>query len=78
MRKVVIVAAAILAGMVSDVAEAGPKKLIFKDEFIVEGEVQKPEVAVFISRQNLNKHYDLELKESFLKLIVESVEKDPF
>lgn len=53
-------------------------KLVFKDEFVVEGEVQKPEVAVFITRQNLNKAYELELKESFLPKIIESIEHEPF
>ena len=64
--------------LLPSLAHAGPKRLVFKDEFVVEGEVQKPEVAVFISRQNLNKAYDLELKESFLPKIIESVEHDPF
>ena len=59
-------------------AGAAPKRLVFKEEFVVEGDVQKPEVAVFISRQNLNKAYDLELKESFLPKIIESVDKEPF
>lgn len=42
------------------------------------GEVQKPEVIVLISRENLNKAYELELAESFLDKIVESVEQPPF
>lgn len=54
------------------------RKLVFKEATVVEGEVQKPEIAVFITRQNLNKAYELELKESFLPKIVESVEKAPF
>jgi hypothetical protein len=54
------------------------KRLVFKDEFVVEGEIQKPEVAVFISRQNLNKGYELALTESFLPKILESVDKAPF
>jgi hypothetical protein len=78
MRKMVVAVLLLAVASVFGTAEAAPKKLVFKDEFVVEGEVQKPEVAVFISRQNLNKAYELELKESFLPKIVESVEKDPF
>lgn len=66
----------LVAAALSESAQAA--KLVFKDEFVVEGEVQKPDVAVFITRQNLNKAYDLELKESFLPKIVESIEHEPF
>lgn len=48
------------------------------DEFVVVGEVLKPEITVVISRENLNKAYDLVLEESFLDKIVESVEREPF
>ena len=49
------------------------------DEAIeIEGEVQLPSVQIFISRQNLNSDYELELEESFIPKIVESVEKKPF
>ncbi len=49
------------------------------DEAIeIEGEVQLPSVQIFISRQNLNEDYELELDESFLPKIVESIEKKPF
>ena len=48
------------------------------DEFVVVGEVLKPEITVVISRENLNKAYELKLDESFLDKIVESVERPPF
>ncbi len=57
---------------VSSAAEAKPM------DFEVIGEVQKPEVTVVIARENLNKSYDLQLEESFLKKIIESVDKPPF
>ena len=58
-------------------AAAAPK-IVF-EEAVIEGEIQKPEIAVFISRQNLNKAYELTpLKESFLPKIVEAVKKPPF
>lgn len=70
--------ALVAAALAPTWAGAAPKRLVFKEEFVVEGDVQKPEVAVFISRQNMNKAYDLELKESFLPKIIESVDEDPF
>ena len=42
------------------------------EEFVIEGEVLKPDVTVVISRENLNKSYNLELKESFLDKIGET------
>jgi hypothetical protein len=72
--------AAVLAALFgwADPAFAAPKRLVFKEATVVEGQVQKPEVAVFISRQNLNKGYELELKESFLPKILETVQHEPF
>lgn len=48
------------------------------EEFVVVGEVLKPEITVVISRENLNKAYELQLDESFLDRIVESVQRPPF
>ena len=48
------------------------------DDLVIVGEVQKPEVTVVISRENLNKKFELELKESFLPKIVDAVKKPPF
>lgn len=59
-------------------AQEAPAYSFDDDELVIVGEVQKPEVTVVISRENLNKAYELELKESFLPKIVESVEKPPF
>jgi hypothetical protein len=41
-------------------------------------EVQKPTVTLFVSRQNINTDATLELRESFVPRIIESVEKKPF
>jgi len=58
---------------------AEAEDLAFEDgAAVITGEVLKPEVTVVISRENLNKNYDLELKESFLDKIIESVEHPPF
>ena len=58
-------------------ARAEARRFVFEEE-IIEGEVQKPEVTVVISRENLNKAYQFELKESFLPKIVEALEHPPF
>lgn len=54
------------------------KKLVFKDTEVIEGEAQKPDVVVFITKQNLNDDYQLDLKQSFLNNIVEAAKHAPF
>ena len=66
------------APLATSAQEEGDSYSFEEDDFVIVGEVQKPEVTVVISRENLNKSYQLELKESFLSKIVESVEKAPF
>ena len=56
-------------------AEAAP---VTGEEFVIVGEVLKPEITVVISRENLNKAYELKLDEDILKKIVESVKAAPF
>ena len=70
-----VVFAIILAA--GGVAEAQTRRLVF-DDISVEGRVQKPVIDIFMRRQNLHTDYKLELRESFLPKIVESVEKKPF
>jgi hypothetical protein len=57
---------------------ASAEKMVFNEEFVVEGEVQKPEVTVVITRQDLNKNQVFELKKSFLEKIIKSLEQPPF
>lgn len=40
--------------------------------------IQKPEVAIIMNKQHLTPKYDLELQQSFLPKVVESVEEKPF
>ena len=61
---------------VSDAHAAGKPLVIEAIE--VEAKIKKPEIPIFMNRENLNTDYKLELKESFLPKIVESVEKKPF
>ncbi|MEZ4235967.1 MAG: hypothetical protein R3F59_07345 [Myxococcota bacterium] len=68
-------AAAVIAA--PERGDAAPGSQEF-EEFVVVGEVLKPEITVVISRENLNKAYELKLDESFLDKIVESVSHPPF
>ena len=66
----------LLCLIVSGAAQAAPVR--FEAEEII-GEVQKPEITVYIGRENLSKAYKLNpLKESFLSKITEAVKKAPF
>lgn len=67
-----IVAAIVLAW--PSLAAAAPSF----EEIVIKGEVQKPEIVVVISRENLNKNYQLELKESFVDRILEAAQQPPF
>ena len=62
---------------ISSVCWAQSRRMIF-EETVIEGKVQKPEITIFITRQNLNTNYNLELRESFIPKIVKSVDKKPF
>ena len=56
----------------------GKKPSIQFEEDIIKGEVQKPDVNIFISKMNLDKAYELKLRESFIPKIKESIKKKPF
>ncbi len=44
----------------------------------VKVKIQKPEVAIIMNKQNLTPKYDLELTQSFLPKVVDSVAQKPF
>ena len=48
------------------------------DATLIVGEYLKPDITLIISRENLNKAYDLQLDESFLDKIIGSVKQPPF
>lgn len=58
-------------------ATAEAKPLVI-EPIELEVEIKKPEIPIFMNRENLNTDYRLVLKESFLPKIVESIEKKPF
>lgn len=74
MKRVLVAALLILLGAS---AQAQDRRLVFEIVDIT-GEVQKPEITIFITRQNLDTNYELSLRESFIPRIVESVERKPF
>lgn len=65
------------SAVLASAAVAQTRVTMFEAEEIV-GEVQLPSVQIFVTRQNLNSDYDLELEESFVPKIIESVEERPF
>lgn len=74
MRLPVILAIGLLLPGVA-YAQAAP--LRFEEQKIV-AKIQKPEIQILITKQNLTPRYELVLKESFLPKVVEAVEKRPF
>lgn len=64
--------------LVPGLADARERKAYALEEFKIEGEVQKPQVTIFITRQNLDTDASLELRESFVPKIMRSLEKAPF
>lgn len=59
------------------IAFAGEDVLRFKEE-VLRVKVQKPEVSYVLTKPDLTPRYELELKESFLPRIEESVRGKPF
>ena len=71
---------ALVLGLLLVVSTAGAQDFKFSASEVdaIIGEIQKPDVTVVISRENLNKSYDLQLEESFIGRIVQAVERTPF
>jgi hypothetical protein len=63
--------------LLSLLAPAHAAGLRFAEQKIT-GKIQKPEIQILITKQNLTPKYELELRESFLPRIVEAVEQKPF
>lgn len=77
MRVLVSLAVVALAFWSSPAAAQQGKGLRFGETEIV-GKIQKPEIQILITKQNLTPKYELQLNESFLPKVVESVEHKPF
>lgn len=72
-----IAAASILAILGLSTAEAQTRGYRFEGETMIV-KIPKPEIAILITRQNLTPKYDLQLRESFLPKVVDSVNRKPF
>lgn len=68
----------LLALVAAAPAHAQQTKGIRFGETEIVGKVQKPEIQILITKQNLTPKYELQLNESFLPKVVESVEHKPF
>jgi hypothetical protein len=69
--------ALMLALVLSPGVARAERAITFDDQTLV-GKIQKPEIQILITKQNLTPKYELELKESFLPKIVQSVDSKPF
>jgi len=72
-----IAATAMLALALPGIAQQR-KKIVIDTELEVEGQVQKPQVTYIVTRQDVEDEEQLDLSKSFIPMIVESVEKEPF
>ena len=73
-----------LMGSGSVLAQDGSSRRVRKIElnldgdFVITGNVEKPQVQYFIGREKIRDATPLDLEESFVKEIVKAVEKEPF
>lgn len=67
----------LFATLLAAPADAQTKRIVIEEE-VITGKIRKPEVTLFIARQNLETGYTLELRKSFVPKVVQSVEKKPF
>lgn len=47
------------------------------EDFSVQGQVQKPEIFLSLRKGDTSKAYELELRESFIPKILETMKKEP-
>lgn len=67
----------VLALAMAPMTARAERAITFEEQTLV-GKIQKPEIQILITKQNLTPKYELELKESFLPKIVQSVDMKPF
>lgn len=65
------------ASLVAFAPEAEAQRVIELEEMVVEGRVQKPNAFYILNRSNLG-YEVLDLRTSFVRQIIESVQQDPF
>lgn len=69
---------AALALLLSATPEASAEGGLRFGEIVVQGKIQKPEIQILITKQNLAPRYELDLKESFLPKVAAAVKSKPF
>jgi hypothetical protein len=70
----------VVVSMTATLAQGGKKRrprVIQLEEIVIEGRVQKPNAFYILNRSNLG-YEVLELRTSFLRKVVRSVQKEPF
>lgn len=71
------IAIAVMVGAGVAQAQSSGRRVIRLEAIKVEGRIQKPQAFYILQRSNLN-FEGLDLKQSFIPKIIESVDKDPF
>ena len=67
----------VLIGLLSSGSALAQTPLRFEAQRVT-AKIQKPEIQIYITKQNLTPKYTLDLKESFLPKIVDAVNSKPF
>lgn len=67
----------LLVALATPPTDAQTRRIVIEEE-VITGKIRKPEVTLFIARQNLDTGYTLELRKSFVDKVVQSVDKKPF
>lgn len=74
---IILVLTGVLAPAGAAFAQASGKRVIRLEAIKVEGRIQKPQAFYILQRSNLN-FEGLQLKQSFLPKIIESIDEAPF
>lgn len=72
-----LVAAPASSGFAQGAKKKRQPRVILLEEIVIEGRVQKPNAFYILNRSNLG-YEVLELRTSFLRKVVRSVQKEPF
>jgi hypothetical protein len=72
-----LVAALALAGAPVAAAQQGQPKVIQLEEIKIEGRVQKPNAFYILNRSNIG-YEVMDLRTSFVRNVIRSVQKEPF
>ena len=54
-----------------------PEENTLETGFVVQGEIQRPDLTILMAKDDVTESYELQLTDSFLPKILESLEKYP-